>query len=980
MKYFFSMSLFVSFVLALYFALRFFWSREKKMMEDWLVAVCCLASAIWSFGFGMLILQTDTDKAYFCRTVGMVGVFLYLITAQMLVCHISGMKKSLRYLFDGISLTGIIVYFLVIQKSEVVYWLDEMGMTYSFRPGFCNNVYMLYSVVMAINILYGIIYMMRCTKVKRLHAFARKFLLVEVLIFFGMTLDTVFPLIGEPAIPGSSLTQFWGLVTLHYAVRVNNRSRINITNMSDFIYYSLTMPVLVYDADRRLQIINDAASSFLEINAEKETGKIGLGQYFDVVESEAFTFEEKRKDIDAVCRKNQLYCSLAVSKISDAYGDIIGYIILVTDLSERMKNVQKLEEAIREAEAANRAKSTFLANMSHEIRTPMNAIIGFSELLLKMELQPQAKEYIEDIKTSSGNLLAIINDILDISKIESGKMELVCADYYTVGLFNDVFLIINAQAKKKGLDFHMSVDPNVPNKLFGDKIRIRSVLINLLNNAVKYTNKGEVSLAVTVRNKKDGIVTLEFKVSDTGIGIRPEEQEKLFESFSQVDCQSHYGVEGTGLGLAIVKGYAALMGGSVTVESVYGKGSVFTAAIEQKIVDDSPLDRAYAKEDEIIEDFSIGTMKIEGVRVLVVDDNQINLKVAGSSLSYYGLIVDTAASGAEAIRLCRQNRYKLVFMDQMMPQMDGIEAMRRIRELDAYYDFGGISRIIVLTANAISGVRDELLQQGFDEYLGKPMNFKQLERLFLKFLPKENIKLEQTAGGLTDTAGLGTAAGLADTAGLAHADGSVNEADAQSETAALQKMLPQVEIVQGIANCGGHLEDYLSILQVVYEEGEEQIRELRSLQQQENYADYTVMAHALKGAALNIGAGNMADMAKQQELAGKRGENTFIDDHMEEFLQEYGLLLEKIRTVLEKYRMLENAQEGAVKEEDVTGILREIKKSIEEYDFAEASELIRETGKKQLPEPYPQIFEQLEQFMKEVELDKLGDLLDRFVM
>lgn len=954
MKYFFSMSLFASFVLAFYFALRFCWSREKKMTEDWLVAVCCLASAIWSFGFGMLILQTDADKAYFCRAVGMIGVFLYLITAQMLVCHISGMKKNLRYLFDGISLTGVIVYFLVIQRSEVVYWLDEMGMTYSFQPGFCNNVYMIYSVVMAINILYGILYMMRCTK-RRLHAFARKFLLVEVLIVLGMMLDTLFPLIGKPAIPGSSLTQFWGLVTLYHAVHMNNRSRITITNMSDFIYYSLTMPVLVYDADRRLQIVNDAASSFFGINAETETGKFGLGQYFDMDEDEAFLFEEKRKDIDAVCRKNQLYCSLAVSKIGDAYGDIIGYIIIVTDLSERMKNVQKLEEAIREAETANRAKSTFLANMSHEIRTPMNAIIGFSELLLKMELKPQAKEYIEDIRTSSGNLLAIINDILDISKIESGKMELVCTDYYTVGLFNDVFLIINAHAKKKGLDFHMSVDPNVPNKLFGDKIRIRSVLINLLNNAVKYTNKGEVSLAVTVRNKKDGIVTLEFKVSDTGIGIRPEEQEKLFESFSQVDCQAHYGVEGTGLGLAIVKGYTALMGGCVTVESVYGKGSVFTAAIEQKIVDDSPLDRAYAKEDEIIEDFSIGTMKIEGVRVLVVDDNQINLKVAGSSLGYYGLIVDTAASGAEAIRLCGQNRYQLIFMDQMMPQMDGIEAMRQIRELDAYYDFGGISRIIVLTANAISGARDELLQQGFDEYLGKPMNFKQLERLFLKFLPKENIRIEQNAK-----------------------ISPVNETDAQSEIAALQVMLPQVEIAQGIANCGGNLEDYLSILQAVYQDGNKQIQAFRSLQQQENYADYTVMAHALKGAALNIGARKTADMAKQQELAGKRGENTYIDEHMEEFLQEYGLLLEKIGTVLDKYRISEAAREGAIKEEDIVSIMGEIKKSIKEFDFAEASELIRETGKKQLQKPYSQVFEQLEQYMKEVELEKLEDLLEQF--
>lgn len=377
-------------------------------------------------------------------------------------------------------------------------------------------------------------------------------------------------------LPGSSLTQFWGLIVLYHAVAVINRSRINITNMSEFIYYSLAMPVLVYDVDRQLQIMNDAAASFLGISREsgQAAQNAAIGCLFEVDEEEIFSFADKHKNVDAVCRENQIYCSLAVSNISDSYGDLIGYIVIVTDLSERMKTIQELEEAIKEAETANRAKSTFLANMSHEIRTPMNAIIGFSELVLKMELDQQTREYIEDIKSSAGNLLAIINDILDFSKIESGKMELVCKDYYTAGLFNDIYLIINTQAKKKELDFRMNVDPDMPNKLYGDNIRIRGVLINLLNNALKYTERGSITFEAAVIEKKDDMATLEFRVADTGIGIRPEEQGTLFESFSRADMKLNYGVEGTGLGLAIAKGYVILMNGDINVQSTYGEGSV----------------------------------------------------------------------------------------------------------------------------------------------------------------------------------------------------------------------------------------------------------------------------------------------------------------------------------------------------------------------------------------------------------------------
>lgn len=962
MKYIFSVSMFVNCVLALDFAVRFGWLNERKYIENRLIAVFCIGSALWSGSFAALFLQTDVDVAYVCRSIGMVGTFLYLIVAQLLVCYISGIKRFWQHFFNGISYLGILVYFLTIKKGEVVYELTADGMTYYFKPGFCNNVYVGYVAILAVNILIVTIYMLRYTKAKRIQAFGKKFLIVESLIFLGMLFDTVFPMLGFGAIPGSSMTQFYGLLVLYSAENEINRSRVNIANMSEFIYYSLSMPVLVYDSRRRIQIMNDAASSFLAISQSMIAEKnIHISQLFDINEMEAFEFLGDRRDVDVVCQKNQVYCSLAVNKIHDHYGDVIGYIIIVTDLSERMKTVQRLEEAIKEADAANQAKSTFLANMSHEIRTPMNVIIGFSELVLKMELEKQVREYVEDIKDSSENLLAIINDLLDISKIESGKMELVCMDYYIGSLFQDVFLIINAQAKKKGLTFSMTVAPDMPSRLYGDKIRLRGILINLLNNAVKYTKEGNVSLTARIVKQDADIATLEFKVTDTGVGIRPEEQDRLFESFSQVDRKVHYGVEGTGLGLAIVKGYVMLMNGEVTVESAYGEGSVFTAVIEQKVVDATPLDKFDGKEVEAVDDFTIGNMKMPGVRVLVVDDNQINLKVASSTLGYYELVIDTASSGMAAIDLCRKNRYQMIFMDQMMPQMDGIEAMKEIRKLDNYYDFGGECKIIVLTANAVSGVREQLMKEGFDEYLGKPMNFKQLERLFARFLPKEKIS-HDTDENLRQT----------------------GEREEEKSIQKLGEMLPRVEINQGILFCGGHAEDYLGVLQVVYQNGESQLSELKKLWRQRDYLEYTIRIHGLKGSARSIGARHISDMAKAQEKAGKEGDYGYIDAHMEEFEREYRRLLEEIRLVLEYYQMLKPAadtpEQESVSETDFIQMLRELQKKMDELDFAGASKLVRETEPLKLSEEYRDDFAKIRQWMEEMEEDKIREVIEKYML
>lgn len=950
--------MFTGFVIAMYYMLQILRTKNIKNFENRLFAALCISSAIWSLGFFGVIIQTDPQLAYRWRVFGMIGVFGYLIAAQILICHLSGIRRSIQYLFNGIAMLGIIVYFFTIQKSQITFQMTDIGMTYLFKQGIPNTIYSVYSFIVAINIFLVICHMITHAREKRLRVLGKKLLWAEIIIILGMMFDTILPLFGNTAIPGSSIGQFIGLVIMNYAIQFANRFRITIANMSEFIYYSLAIPVLVYDSSHHLQILNDASAAFFGIK-KGDMSKVGIHHLFELEEDAVFGFDTMKKDLDAKCRMNDVYCNLSINKIYDDYKDTIGYIILITDLSEHRKAVQRLEEAKKEAENANEAKSTFLANMSHEIRTPMNAIIGFSELVLNLDISDTVREYVEDIKFSSHNLLAIINDILDISKIESGKMEIIPDTYYVENLIKDVSLIISTQAKAKGLEFIMHVDPNLPNTLRGDKVRLRGILVNILNNAVKYTNKGQVTFEINILNQTDRLVKLEFKVTDTGIGIREEDQKNLFKNFERLDQKFHYGIEGSGLGLAITKGYVTLMGGEIGVESTFGEGSVFTVVLDQEIVDATPITEQCVPKETTQKESELGRMQISDTKVLVVDDNHVNVRVAHGIFTTYGLSVDTATSGQEALDLCEKNQYDIVFLDRMMPEMDGVETLKRLRALGGCYAAGGDSKIIVLTADAVSGVRQQLLDKGFDEYLGKPLNLKQLERLFVRFLPPEKITFCARENS-------------ADSA----------PAIASRDLNYLKEALPEVQVEQGISNCGGILPDYLKILKIAHDYGEKQLKEMYQMHQQKDYENYTIKIHSMKSTALNMGAEAVSQMARQQEAAGKNGDYEFIDDHLEEFQSAYRQLLAQIQTVLLHYDLLGKPQDNTPRESLEKGVLdtvlANIRQNIDEFDFSKVFEILEEMKKYDLPSPYDELFSKIEVYMEDLSVNEIQELLENF--
>ncbi|MDD6811732.1 MAG: ATP-binding protein [Lachnospiraceae bacterium] len=426
--------------------------------------------------------------------------------------------------------------------------------------------------------------------------------------------------------------------------------------------------------------------------------------------------------------------------ILDSSEQINGILYRIFDMTENYQYTRKLIELKEEAERANEAKSSFLASMSHEIRTPINAVLGMNEMILRECQSDNIREYAGNIQNAGKTLLSIINDILDLSKIESGKMEIVEADYDMRRLLEDIENMISMRAEEKNLKFCIEADADIPTILHGDEMRIKQCIINLLTNSVKYTKKGSILLKIEKVNSEANMVNLFISVTDTGIGIKESELPKLFDSFSRLDVNKNRNIEGTGLGLNITKNLVDMMGGNLMVESVYGEGSTFSFAIPQKIVDEKGIGN-YKEELKNLKENQMGkehSYIAPTASILSVDDNKVNIAVVKGLLKKLKIQCDSALSGMECLEKVAQNHYDVILLDYMMPEMDGIETLRRMQEMESYQK--DKPTVIALTANALAGAKDEYIQAGFTDYLSKPIDSVKLETLLRKYLPEEKIE------------------------------------------------------------------------------------------------------------------------------------------------------------------------------------------------------------------------------------------------
>lgn len=388
-----------------------------------------------------------------------------------------------------------------------------------------------------------------------------------------------------------------------------------------------------------------------------------------------------------------------------------------------MKLINELNIAKDQSVKANNAKSEFLSSMSHEIRTPLNAIVGFSQALSEEDINDNAKDEVKDIMMASNSLLELVNGILDISKIESGKIEIVNTEYQFKNIYDELVILAKARMGDKPLDFRCHYDEDIPSVLYGDYTRIKQIILNILTNAVKYTREGYIDFSVS-SVRKDDICRLIISVEDSGIGIKQENIPKLFTKFERLDLEKNITIEGTGLGLAITKKLVELMNGTIVVQSIYGKGSKFTIAIDQRVVHKEVV-------VEKSEEKKVSEVHAEGRKVLIVDDNKINLKVASRLLENYKLDITTVESGALCIDKVNSNTYDLILMDDMMPNMSGVETLHKLKEIDGF-----AIPVVALTANAVTGMKEKYLNDGFDDYLAKPINRDELNNIVAKYLNK----------------------------------------------------------------------------------------------------------------------------------------------------------------------------------------------------------------------------------------------------
>lgn len=421
-----------------------------------------------------------------------------------------------------------------------------------------------------------------------------------------------------------------------------------------------------------------------------------------------------------------------------------GFVVALEDVDDEIRKLEMFQQELvlakSRAEDANQAKSSFLANMSHEIRTPINAIMGMNEMILRESKDRQVLSYAEDIKGASQLLLSIVNDVLDFSKIEAGKMEIVNKKYDVSSVLNDVSNMFTVKAEQKGLKPIVSVDKNVPCTLIGDAVRIQQVVLNLLSNAVKYTSSGEVFFRVKLDHVDGDVAYLMIQVQDTGIGIREEDIPKLFSSFQRLNLEQNRTVEGSGLGLAITGKLVSGMNGSIDVKSAYGQGSTFTVLFPQKIENATPIGDFEKRHKEFNDKMVSQKMSFVApeARILVVDDNNLNLRVATHLMKFMKVQTFTCACAHEFLVLIQKEHYDLIFLDHMMPGMDGIEALKLSKKMTN--NLCATTPIVALTANAVVGAREMYLQEGFDDYLCKPIRMDELEKCLKNFLPKELIK------------------------------------------------------------------------------------------------------------------------------------------------------------------------------------------------------------------------------------------------
>ena len=629
---------------------------------------------------------------------------------------------------------------------------------------------------------------------------------------------------------------------------------------------------------------------------------------------------------------------------------VISVVLFVMSHYEKKERLaQEYNQKAESAAAASEAKSAFLSNMSHEIRTPINAVLGMNEMILRESHEPNVIEYSENIRTAGNTLLGIVNDILDFSKIEAGKLEIIPVEYDISSVFNDLVNMIHTRADAKGLTLLLDFDQKMPKLLFGDEVRIKQVITNILTNAVKYTEKGSVTFSVgfeRITEEPDSIL-LKVAVKDTGIGIKPEDMKKLFSKFERIEEKRNRNVEGTGLGMAITLNLLEKMGSALQVQSTYGAGSTFSFELRQSVVKWVPLGDYKASYQANLKAHKKYHEKFTApeARVLVVDDNPMNLTVFKSLIKQTQVQIDTANDGDEGLLLANGKKYDIIFLDHMMPHKDGIETLHEMQANDSCPNLA--TPVICLTANAISGAREQYMEAGFNDYLTKPIESDKLEEMLITYLPKEKIR----EAGEEETV--------------------EQETLAVPENLAPLKALSWLDLGIGIKNSGS-ADAYLPLLKIFYEAIDETEAAIEGFYTDRNLKDYTIKVHALKSSAKIIGAKDFGEEAQLLENAGKAGNMDYIRAHHEDFIETY----RGFKAQLAEF--FAEGQESEKPEADMDlmeSVYEELRAAAEDMDSDRLEDIFAEMEEYRIPDNEAELYKKLKQAVDQFDYEGVLSLL-----
>lgn len=708
-----------------------------------------------------------------------------------------------------------------------------------------------------------------------------------------------------------------------------------VKNAKNYIIDNLKEAVIVTDADHRFLFLNSMADKIIT-SINKEQGYSTDDKIYAFIQGSQDFFDWKDRHYqveETVLKDNEL---------------IQGYMMTIVDVTKIIEQNHLMKRLVLQTEDANRAKTNFVSNMSHEIRTPMNSIVGITEILLRSRHSPKEQEYLLNIQSSGRVLLTIINDVLDCSKMEAGKMQLFDEPYDTCSLFHDLRISMENRIGHSGLELIYDIDQDIPCKLKGDMGRIRQVIINLVNNAIKYTEKGSVRFSVHVRQKNTDKVMLYYEVADTGIGIRKEDQKILFDAFQRVEMDRNRYVEGTGLGLTISQNLVNMMGGVIEVESEYGKGSRFFFTIEQTIIDPTPVSAVNynGQKDNVTEKEAECLFIAPEAHILLVDDNELNLVVAKELLKPLRMQIDTAENGLQAVKMVRGSQYDLVLMDHMMPVMDGIEAAKAIRALpeDKYQKLP----IIALTANAMVDARKEFLNAGMNGFVAKPIDFARICNQLKLWLPKDlvrDVPKEEAKKLLAD---------------------DLSDREIQPED-------PQMgfSFEEGVKHCGSKAA-LMKTIRIFYRTIDSKADKIEQCLKEGLISDYVIEIHALKSSALLIGAVPLSEAAKELEDYGKQGKTEVLEEKTPDVLTLYRDLKNILRPYAEKE---EDAKKEFSDGEWITA-LQQIHQCIEQFDLDGVDQIMEQLEEYQVPECIRESMDQLRVYVADVSMEEIMELTD----